>query len=186
MAINVHSSAFYRLANESATNTFTQMLCTWSNKLHEICLPFVSSCLDSLLFWSPFCCRCCCCLSVSQDKKKMRALEKTYPMSGLAPARSWLFDHVSVTLFSVTFTTRGVPGIDGNVLGSGVRCRFTLPLFSTCENTKRGKKIVFDYFVIWTNTKSHTTWDINQNKRNNFTHTHMHTIGITPIFFGIN
>lgn len=55
----------------------------------------------------------------------------TYPMSGLAPARSWLFVQVSVTLLSVTFTTRGVPGIDGNVLGSGVRCRFTLPLFST-------------------------------------------------------
>lgn len=55
----------------------------------------------------------------------------TYPMSGLALPRSWLLVQVSVTLFSVTLTTRGVPGIDGNVLGSGVRCRFTLPLFST-------------------------------------------------------
>lgn len=54
-------------------------------------------------------------------------------MSGLAPARSWLLVQVSVALLSVTFTTRGVPGIDGNVLGSGVRCRFTLPLFSTCK-----------------------------------------------------
>lgn len=65
----------------------------------------------------------------------------TYPMSGLAPARSWLFVQVSVTLLSVTFTTRGVPGIDGNVLGSGVRCKFTLPLFSTWKQ----KQIHFAY-----------------------------------------
>lgn len=52
-------------------------------------------------------------------------------MSGLEPARSWLFVQVSVTLLSVTLMTRGVPGMDGNVLGSGVRCKFTLPLFST-------------------------------------------------------
>lgn len=45
----------------------------------------------------------------------------TYPMRGLDPVRSWLFDHVIVTLFSVTFTRRGVPGTEGNVLGSGVR-----------------------------------------------------------------
>lgn len=61
----------------------------------------------------------------------------TYPMSGLALARSWPFVQVSVTLLSVTFTMRGVPGIDGNVLGSGVRCKFTLPLFSTCKKQQR-------------------------------------------------
>lgn len=70
---------------------------------------------------------------------------RTYPMSGLAPARSWLFVQVSVTLFSVTLTTRGVPGIDGNVLESGVRCRFTLPLFSTWNKQTKHKNN-FDYF----------------------------------------
>lgn len=55
----------------------------------------------------------------------------TYPMRGLEPARSWLFVQVIVTLLSVTLMTRGVPGMDGNVLASGVRCKFTLPLFST-------------------------------------------------------
>lgn len=61
----------------------------------------------------------------------MCLLVETYPMSGFALPRSWLLVQVIVTLFSVTLTIRGVPGIDGNVLGSGVRCRFTLPLFST-------------------------------------------------------
>lgn len=36
-------------------------------------------------------------------------------------------------LFSVTFTTRGVPGGERYVLGSGVRCRVGELLFSTCE-----------------------------------------------------
>lgn len=58
-------------------------------------------------------------------------MKTTYPIIELDPARSWLFDHVMVTLASVTLTTRGVPGAVGNVLGSGVRCKFKLPLFST-------------------------------------------------------
>lgn len=66
----------------------------------------------------------------------------TYPMRGLAPGRSWLFAHVMVTLLSVTLTTLGVPGGVGNVLGSGVRCKFKLPLFSTCKkNMKIQEKI---------------------------------------------
>lgn len=57
----------------------------------------------------------------------------TYPISGLAPVRSWILAHVMVILFSVTLTTFGAPGGGGNVLGSGVRCRFgLLLLFSTC------------------------------------------------------
>lgn len=38
-----------------------------------------------------------------------------------------------VTLFSVTLIISGAPGADGNVLGSGVRCRLlAVDVFSTC------------------------------------------------------
>lgn len=76
-----------------------------------------------------------CCVRLARPK-----MLNTYPIRGLAPGRSWLFAHVMVTLLSVTLTTLGVPGGAGNVLGSGVRCKFKLPLFSTCETETSGEK----------------------------------------------
>lgn len=78
-------------------------------------------------------------------------VSQTYPMSGLEPARSWIFVHVSVTLFSVTLLARGVPGMGGNVLGSGVRCKFTLPLFSTYlrQLNESNKWNVLKFFSIY-------------------------------------
>lgn len=85
-------------------------------------------CLDSILLFS-----------VEFVYVFFSCTRRTYPISGLALPRSWLFAQVIVTLLSVTLTTRGVPGIDGNVLGSGVRCKFTLPLFSTWKQGERNK-----------------------------------------------
>lgn len=48
-----------------------------------------------------------------------------------------------VTLSSVTLIISGAPGADGNVLGSGVRCKLlAVDVFSTCAKEKDKSAVV--------------------------------------------